>query len=516
MISVSRLILPFFVFCLTISGALCAEEKMINIKVAQYKTSFEFICPAGGTWATGGTTGTLSARDTAVVVGTLQTSAVKQFHVMVASVPLNDSEKLNQTIAKWEAAGWQVHTLIVGINDHYDSRVALIGVGIFGDAASAQPTIDAIAASGNSSWIFEEIISRSQGSIKLSVNGQVQAVGEELTITPKNTTLLKKVEYGMGYPWHGFADRNYRGNITCQWGAQDAMDCILNTSLETVLAGVVPSEISANAVTGALQAQAVAARGEILSKIGRRHINEGFDTCSEQHCQVFSGETADALAVAQKIAPTAGYVLTENSGAILDAVYSSNCGGHSEANHFVWTTQPNPILSGVWDSPSEINLDLSEEEQVGVHIKSSPACFCNDPNVEGGDKFRWKKSVPAADWKSIQNSIGVGRINKITDIARGYSGRIYRMTFIGESGNKTIMKELNIRKLFGGLRSSCFVADYKADANGFIVSAEISGAGFGHGVGMCQTGAQSMARRGYSFSQILIHYFPGSVLKKLY
>ena len=175
------------------------------------------------------------------------------------------------------------------------------------------------------------------------------------------------------------------------------------------------------------------------------------------------------------------------------------------------------MLMGVWDTTlNPPSLDLSEEKQVTAFITNPPACFCSDPAAEGGVNFRWKKTVSAGDWKTIENAIGVGRIKKVTDIARGFSGRMYRITFIGERGSKTVMKELNIRKLLGGLKSSCFIATWNVDASGFITSAELTGAGFGHGVGMCQTGAQSMGKRNWSFDKILAHYFPGSILKKWY
>ena len=265
-----------------------------------------------------------------------------------------------------------------------------------------------------------------------------------------------------------------------------------------------------------MQAQAVAARGEILGKIGIRHAGEGFDTCSEQHCQVFAGETVYTPDVAKKIAPTKGKILCDSKGKIVDAVYSSNCGGHGEANHLVWTTTPNPILIGVWDTQSPPNLDLSEEEQIGVFLRNPQNCFCNEPTVEGGDKFRWKKTIAAADWKAVESQVGVGRIKTVHNLARGFSGRIYQLTMVGERGSKTILKELTIRKLLGSLKSSCFIPDWKRDADGFIIGADLLGGGFGHGVGMCQTGAQSMAKRGFVFDKILLHYFPGSALKQWY
>ncbi len=501
-----------------------AAEKQIRIKIAQYARDLEFNCPQGGTWELGGQNGRLQPADKCTLSGAMSAKARKRFHVMVSSTSLADNELIRADEEKWRNLGYQVKTMVVGREFFaedgktllYDNRKAMVEVGVFEDQVSAQALVDRLAASGQSSWIYEEVVQLAQGNLTLTVNGIFKATGSEFALLPQQTVHMKKVEYGAGYSWHGYADRDYTGSVLIRFGAQDAIDCILTTSFENVLAGVVPSEISAKAEIGALQAQAVAARGEIMAKIGTRHVGEGFDTCCEQHCQVYSGDTVYSIDVGRKIAPTAGQVLTDARGNIVDAVYSANCGGHSEASHLVWTTQPNPILGGKWDCGAPPALDLSEEEQVGVFIRNPPACYCNNPNVEGGNRFRWSKNLGTADWKKVETTLAIGRIREIKKIARGVSGRMYRLTFVGEAGEKTVMKELNIRRLFGGLASACFIAGWKKDAAGFITGAELLGAGFGHGVGMCQTGAQSLAKQAWTFQRILSHYFPGSILKKMY
>ncbi|HAE37097.1 MAG TPA: hypothetical protein DCG57_00480 [Candidatus Riflebacteria bacterium] len=515
------ILVAFVVIALSAS----AGDREIKIKIAEYPTSFDFNCPQGAAWEINGTMGKITAADQCQVVGALSARAVKRYHVMVLSASLDDNELIAAEQLKWQAMGMPLTIMVIGKEVYADdSKTVLIdnrradaAVGVFPDKASAQAMVDKLAAQGQSSWIYEEIVSLSKGSVTLKINGQTMASGPDMILQPQQSVHLKKVEYGKGYSWHGYADRNYTaGRLHVRWGAFDSMDCVLSAGLEYVLPGVVTSEISAKAEIGALQAQAVAARGEIMSNLGVRHAQEGFDTCSEQHCQVFYGDSVYATEVGRKIVPTQGYVLTEPTGKMLSAVYSANCGGHSEANHLVWTTKPNPILCGVWDHQNPPALDLSEEKQVTDFIKNPPQCNCNNPAVEGGNRFRWSKSMTATEWKAVENQLAVGRIKNVTDIARGFSGRIYRITFVGERGSKTVMKELNIRKLFGGFASACFVADYKRDAAGFIISADFFGAGFGHGVGMCQTGAQSLAKQGWVFSRILAHYFPGSILKKMY
>ncbi|HQG29319.1 MAG TPA: SpoIID/LytB domain-containing protein, partial [Candidatus Ozemobacteraceae bacterium] len=298
---------------------------MINIKVAQYATTIEFTADSGLVWDMNGKNGRISGADVAKVSGVLEKAAVKRYHVMTASARAVETEKLSRLESEWKALGFPARILTIGRplltadgkSVIHDGRLGMVEVGVYNTQSEAQALVDRLAAQGKSSWIYVEVVSRSQGRLALVVNGATVAEGRELYLVPEQTMLLKKVEYAVGYPWHGFADRTYRGKMTFRWGAEDAIDAVLNTPLETVLAGVVPSEISGNAAIGALQAQACAARGEILAKIGTRHIGEGFDTCSEQHCQVFSGESAMSIAVAQKIAPTRGYVLTAPSGGLI-------------------------------------------------------------------------------------------------------------------------------------------------------------------------------------------------------
>ncbi|MFZ2960458.1 MAG: SpoIID/LytB domain-containing protein [Candidatus Ozemobacteraceae bacterium] len=497
----------------------------VQVKVAEYPRDASFTMPAGGTWSLAGKHGRIGPRDVCVVHGVLRTPAVKKFHVMVESVALREPGKLDEALAKWRATGRPIHTFPLGKISYeadgktvsWDGRVAMIGVGVFPLREAAQTLTDDLAKVGSSSWILEEVVSRARGVIDLKINRRSVARGEAvLALTPAETTLMKQVEVAKGYSWHGFKDRVYRGPLTFAWGAQDALDVVLATDLETVLAGVVPSEISSKAAIGALQAQAVAARGEILGKIGMRHIGEGFDFCSEQHCQVFSGESAESNTMARAINPTRGYLLQDSDGGIVDAVYGANCGGHTEASHLVWTSPPNAVLSGVWDSQRPPASDLSTEEGVTGFIRIPPKCWCDDASVEGGDKFRWKKSITGVEWNKVVEAGQVGRIRDVKDFARGFSGRLCRLTLVGETGTRSIMKELPIRKLFGGLRSACFIVSWKRDAAGFITGGDFVGAGWGHGVGMCQTGAQAMAKGGAPFPRILAHYFPGSRLVKAY
>jgi SpoIID/LytB domain protein len=497
----------------------------IRLKVAEYPAAFTFSLPSGGTWELGKHQGKLGPKDTFRVTTHQKSPAIIKYHVIVESAARRDQAKCDAALAKWRASGRPIHTLEYGKQSlaadgktvTYDGRVLFIGVGHFMTREPAQKLVDELSSQSQSSWVMEEVLQLAKGTISLMKGKRVLAKSDSaLLLQPHGLIRLKQVEHARGFSWHGYADRSYRAPMTVQFGARNALDCILRFDLETMLAGVVPSEISSRADPAALCAQAVAARGEILAKMGIRHLNEGFNFCSEQHCQVYSGETEASIRVGKAIAPTFGLLLQGADGGIIDAVYSANCGGHTEPNHLVWTSSPDPYLAGTWDIKPAPALDLTQEEDVRPYILGTPAAFCHAPGVEGGDKFRWSKTLTKKDWKEVENRGQVGRIKDITDLERGPSGRLFRLTLVGKTGKRTIMKELTIRKLFGMLRSACFIADWKKDAAGFIAEAEFHGAGWGHGVGMCQTGAQNMARQGFSYEQILAHYFPGSLLKKFY
>ncbi|OIP22006.1 hypothetical protein AUK22_11020 [bacterium CG2_30_54_10] len=511
------LTLAMFLIAAFPTGVL-AGPPIVKIKVAEFPKSLLLQMEQGGTWKLGSASGRLNKKDRCEITGVLETHAKKRFHVMVESLPMREPLKVAESLAKWRATGRAVHTFQAGSLSHsYDGRVLFIGVGQFDTRESAQKLSDELSAKTISNWIFEEILSRSKGKIAISVNGRRVARGSgPLSLSPTPDVAIRKVEFARGYSWHGYADRRFRGPITIGWGAQDALDCVLTTNLEHILAGVVPSEISSNAAPGAIQTQAIAARGEILSKMSLRHIGEGFHFCSEQHCQVYSGDDSVSEKIAVIIAPTAGYLLQSAKADIIDAVYAANCGGHGDRNDLVWTSPPDPYLIGVWDCAIPPALDLTNETDVASFIRNPPQCFCQDPTVEGGDKFRWTRNLSAADWKKVESAAGVGPIRSIDDFARGPSGRLYKITLHGKTGDKSVMKELKIRQLFGGLRSACFIVAWKRDSAGFISGAEFMGAGWGHGVGMCQTGAQYLAREGWDYGKILSHYFPGSRLVKWY
>ncbi|GAB4276195.1 MAG: hypothetical protein Kow0029_17990 [Candidatus Rifleibacteriota bacterium] len=496
------------------------EVPRVRIRVAQYKNSLNFILPGGGKWFSGNRSGNIPAGKKCHIAGTMITPAVKKFHLMVGSAGFKDKAKLEEIINKFKAMGYTPHTFLVGrdpASGFPDNRINFVGIGIFSDKDKAQKELEKLSAQNISSWIFAETVKPAQGNIRLKFGAKSLPFNlNELNIEGNKGVMLLKAEYAKGYSWHGFADRTYKNRIQIKWGSDDCLDCIEHTDLESLLVGIVPSEISSKAAPAALQAQATAARGEILSKYGTRHYNEGYEFCSEQHCQVYKGMQSCDQQIYNSIKNTWGIILESHDGGTVDAVYSANCGGHSSANQNIWTSNADPHLQGVFDTIEPVNMDLTDEEQVKQFIRNPPPCWCGLGGVEGNDKFRWTKEISGKDWEKVEEAVGIGRLKSIDSYVRDVSGRIISIKFTGEKGEKTIMKELAIRRLFDGLRSSCFIADWHRDKQNFIDGVKFEGAGWGHGVGMCQTGAQSMAAKGKNFQEILLHYFPGAKLKTLY
>jgi stage II sporulation protein D len=496
---------------------------VVKIKVAEYSAnSFEFRMPEGGTWELGSKTGEIKPATVYRFDGELIAKAHRRFHVVIGSAAYDDLHSMVQIErTNSHLMSYRLNIGVAPLPDMPDNRLVFIAVGSYDTEDEAKAEQDRLALTGISSWIHPENIRSAKGKLTLSTNGKVVADGfTTYQLKSKRGVVLRNVEYAKGFSWSGAEDRTYSDTIWVRWGFNDALECIEHINLEKLLVGIVPSEISASAPTGALQAQAIAARGEMLSKKGVRHFLEGFDFCAEQHCQVYKGILPSYDKITAQIRPTLGQVLLDSKARILDAVYGANCGGHSSANHKIWTSQPNEHLQGVSDviTPG-YNFDLTKEKAVQDFIDNPPPCWCGNKKAEGSGKFRWRTNITAKDFTQIEKELNIGEITSINTLERDVSGRIVALEIKGTKGTKRILKELPIRRLFGVkgvLKSSCFVAKWQKNAKGQIISGSLSGAGWGHGVGMCQTGAQSQALEGWSYAKILAHYFPKSKLTKLY
>jgi SpoIID/LytB domain protein len=295
---------------------------------------------------------------------------------------------------------------------------------------------------------------------------------------------------------------------------------MVSVGAEKLLKGVVPAEMFASAHPEALKAQAVAARNEIFASVGVRNLAEPYMLRADVMDQVYGGVGAEDARASRAIDDTRGVVMLYGQK-IVEAVYSSNAGGFTENNENVWDMEPRPWLRGKADAigavPEQYKDGISESELLGFLENGYDSPSKTAP-VSSSKLFRWKKSVPAGhlDKWLKENGKSVGKVRDVRVISRGISGRVKQLEVVGDKGKATVERELNARRLFGGLRSGLFVMKVNQDAQGFATSFDFQGAGFGHGVGMCQTGAIGLATNGESFRDILKHYYSGIALETLY
>jgi SpoIID/LytB domain protein len=265
-----------------------------------------------------------------------------------------------------------------------------------------------------------------------------------------------------------------------------------------------------DAPAAALEAQAIAARTELLQKIGRRNLTDPFLLCSTQQCQVYAGAGKEDPRTTRAIEATRGLVLLRDGGGLVDIRYSASCGGHSEDNDAIWGGEPDPSLRGRADTAGG-GLSRITEGNLASFLESGDDAWCNQTKL-GKSKFRWTETITREEL-TVRVAVEypeVGRVRQLVAKHRGVSGRIGVLAIQGDKGRAEVSGDLHIRRLLGGLKSTLFEVDPHGDAFVF------HGAGFGHGVGMCQMGAIGMATAGRSHAQILAHYYRGSHLHRLY
>jgi stage II sporulation protein D len=327
---------------------------------------------------------------------------------------------------------------------------------------------------------------------------------------------VRRVEFGIGYDFHNFEDRSYRGAIQFSADRSGRIAVINQVGMEELLKGLVPSEIFARAHLEALKAQAVTARAEVLAKVGLKHVADPYFLCTEQHCAVYRGVSGEAATTNTAVDATRGEMLFDASGRLVDAVYSAVCGGHTENNEVVWGGVANPSLRGRPDvlpgkpAPPAPGADLK------AFLAADGAFACKLSSFAAPTKLRWEKRFTAKDVDEKLASFRVGRVMAMTVSERGVSGRARLLQVSGEDGATTIRGELTIRRLFGNLNSAMFEVKAERDPKGRPTAWVFGGGGWGHGVGMCQTGAIGRAEAGQTYQQILGHYFGGATVSRVY
>lgn len=319
-------------------------------------------------------------------------------------------------------------------------------------------------------------------------------------------------------------DRVHEGRLEVHPTKDGKLQLIVALPLEEYLRGVVPFEIGADSPIEAMCAQAVAARSEAcVALVTRKYAGDRYDICSDVTCQVYGGAGRRNARTDESVRRTRGQVLLFEEQPI-SAYYAASCGGHSEDIRNVWGNRAKE--SAYWDAArfdgeGNAALDLTREADLRAWLSSSPVVHCNPKHFTlptfTHRNFRWTREADAAALSAlVAQKKDIGRIVALRPLKRGVSGRILQLEYVGEKGTLVLNNELEIRRVFNPrMPSSAFVIDAqgpKERPDKFL----FTGAGSGHGVGMCQTGAIGMANAGRPFAEILKHYYPKTTLTKLY
>jgi stage II sporulation protein D len=443
------------------------------------------------------------------------------------------------------------------------SAQPIVRVGLIGDAKQVSVRLNGAFRSpkGLELGAGDYLIEVRDGGITLGDHGF-----SDLVLSPVSNDglfLVRDVVIGVEFHWQRKQDQLFSGPLRVRPNAGGGLVVINEIPVETYLTSVIASEMSALAHPELLKAHAVISRSWLLAQLqpwkkpGRaqlslpqqatgqeherirwydREDHLDFDVCADDHCQRYQGAAKSTTqTVLQSINETAGLILIsgESDGEDLcDTRFSKSCGGVSENFSAAWDSIDAPYLQPVYDGadfPQGFSLPLSAEANAAAWIKGAPPAFCNvaeksilekilpDFDQETVDFFRWTTVISQEELQELlKRKLGLeaGVIRELEALERGASGRIIRLKILADQRTLILGKELEIRRALSPthLYSSAFIVESDEQYSKFV----LRGAGWGHGVGLCQIGAAVMAERGYDYRQILEHYYRGAHLFELY
>lgn len=406
----------------------------------------------------------------------------------------------------------------------------------------------------------EQVVEFSEGGVLWNGNQYSQ-----LTFHPQSADAsfsLSDVTIGVNFHWERKETQTFLGTLRFVVES-DKIVAINELPVEKYLESVISSEMSATSSLELLKAHAVISRSWLLAQMKkRREVAESgnnffsftkkedmlirwydredhtlFDVCADDHCQRYQGITKETSPhVAEAIRQTKGQILMDGEE-ICDARFSKCCGGITEEFLYCWEDTPKTYLTAVRDIALGVEHtlpNLTNEEEAEKWIRFNPPAFCNtqdkkilsevlnDYDQETVNFYRWKETLSQEKLQQLiadKLKMDLGAILDMKAVERGKSGRISKLQIIGTEKTFTIGKELEIRRTLSDshLLSSAFVVDkYDKDEQGVPQRFELIGAGWGHGVGLCQIGAAVMGEQGYHYDAILLHYYQGAEIKKLY
>ena len=405
----------------------------------------------------------------------------------------------------------------------------------------------------------EQVVSFNEGGILWNGN-----LYRELTFTPQdeqNSFSLYDVTIGINFHWERQETQVFMGTLKFVVH-EDKITAINQLPVEDYLTSVISSEMSATSSLELLKAHAVVSRSWLFAQIEKRKALDEkggdffsftktkdeyirwydredhtiFDVCADDHCQRYQGITkASNATVAEAVRATRGQLLMYDNK-VCDARFSKCCGGATEEFEYCWEEKHYPYLTAIRDAEEEEHRelpDLTQEKEAQHWIRKAPQSFCdthdakilsqilNNYDQETTDFYRWHVRYSQQELAEIirnNTKTDYGDIIDLIPVERGKSGRICKLKIVGTLKTLTIGKELEIRRTLSKshLFSSAFIVDKGETVDGIPQWFFISGAGWGHGVGLCQIGAAVMGEKGYKYDEILLHYYKGADIRRFY
>jgi len=317
--------------------------------------------------------------------------------------------------------------------------------------------------------------------------------------------LLRDVLIGIDFHWQRTQDQSFGGSLRII-AADSALTAVNHIDIEEYISSVISSEMRSMSDPELLKAHAVISRSWVISNLGRHGL---YDVCADDHCQRYQGIANSGTGnVREAIAATRGEVLTFG-GVLCDTRYSKCCGGTMELFSTCWEDTDPGYLQALPDTPSDGGCPFCDCEDTAVLSQ-----VLNDYDLETRDFFRWRVRLPDAYLSELllrRTGTDFGEVESLEDVERGPSGRIKLLRIKGSKCERTIGKELAIRRALSEshLKSSAFTI--RREDGAFV----LDGRGWGHGVGLCQIGAAVMAHQGYTYKEILSHYYPGTDISRI-
>ncbi len=456
---------------------------------------------------------------------------IREWTVVERLMP-DDGAGATASVTAWRGRGYEPHTFEVGTlfavdGEVIDTREVLVAVDPVAPGKAADRAAVIAIRHGVATTVHRELVRRPRGTLAAQSGATTISNPSVLwfrPLRPEDTIAVADVPTNTGGSQlaTGKEDRRYWGAVYVTLGSDGSLTAVNAVAEDKLLAGLVPSEMFPDAPEAALDAQAIAARTELLEKLGRRNLTEPYRLCSSQQCQVYAGAGKEHPRTTAAVKRTRGQVLLRDGGGLADIRYSASAGGRTEDNDLVWGGAPDPSLRGRVDlkRPSdELGAAFATitEANLAAFLDAPADKFWSGSTGFGKRHFRWTVELGASELTALVARAypGVGTVTALTAIRRTPSGRLAALQIKGSKGTAVVEGDLTIRRLLGGLKSSLIQITARGPAAA-PTSFVIRGAGFGHGVGMDQVGAIGMASAGKDAAAILRHYYRGTHLHRLY